>query len=363
MVAARSHRYAVLLAGLSLLAVLACGSPPPGAGETAGTPPTGAPPAPPEASAAPIKVRMSQPVDALSFTSVYVARHHGYFADEGLEVEIFTTGGGGPDTQVLIAGDVQFNITAPSQLITAYQEGAPLLGVVSILNRVVVNAVMHREVAQARGIGPTTPLRDKLAALRGLTVGATRPGALTYQLALYFIRKAGLTPGDDVGLLGVGSGTAMIAALEQRKVDVIFNSPPEPQEAIRQGIGVMFIDNTAGEDPDLADFLQQVLLVRADYAREHPEIVRRMVRALVRANRWVNEHSAEELASLLREYFSQMPEETLLESVRAVRAAVPPDGRMTERGLLINYDMMELAGTLKGRPPWTALLTNEYLPQ
>ena len=77
----------------------------------------------------------------------------------------------------------------------------------SILNRAIVNAVMHKDVAQARGITPTTPLRDKLAALRGLTIGVTRPGSLTFQIGTYWIQKAGYTPGNEVSLLAVGAGS------------------------------------------------------------------------------------------------------------------------------------------------------------
>jgi ABC-type nitrate/sulfonate/bicarbonate transport system substrate-binding protein len=294
---------------------------------------------------------------------MYVARGNGYFADEGIDLEVVTFSGGGPDVQALIAGDVDFDATAATFLISAYQEGTPLLGVASILNRAIVNAVMHKDVAQARGITASTPLRDKLAALRGLTLGVSRPGSLTFQIATYWSQKAGLTPGTDVNILAVGGGAGMMASLEQRNVDVIISSPPEPNEAMRQGMGVMLIDNAAGEDPDLADFLQQVVLARPDYVRDNPEIVRRVVRALVRANRWITEHSAEEATPILQPFFGQMPAETLLESTRSVRAAVPADGRMTERGLVVNYELMELAGSLKARPPWDVLVTNEYLPQ
>ncbi|HEY7063681.1 MAG TPA: ABC transporter substrate-binding protein [Chloroflexota bacterium] len=336
-----------------------------GAAATSGAGGAAAPssaPTAPSASTTPIKIRMSQPLDALSLLSVYVARANGYFTDEGIDLDVTTFSGGGPDVQALIAGDVEFDATAATFLISAYQEGTPLLGVVSILNRAIVNAVMHKDVAQARGITAATPLRDKLAALRGLTLGVSRPGSLTFQIATYWAQKAGLTPGTDVNILAVGGGSAMIASLEQHNVDVIINSPPEPDEAVRQGIGVMFINNTAGDDPDLADFLQQVVLVRPDYARDHPDEVRRVVRAFVRANRWVTEHTAEEAAALLQPYFSQMPAETLLESTRAVRVAVPADGRLTERGLGVNYDLMELAGALKARPAWDVLVTNQFLP-
>jgi NitT/TauT family transport system substrate-binding protein len=336
---------------------------PAGAAPSASSAPTaGGPGAGSGPPAAPVKVRLSQPVEALSLIGVYIARGNGYFTDEGIDLETIIFSGGGPDVQALIAGDVEFNATAATFLISAYQEGTPLLGVVSILNRAIVNAVMHKDVAQARGITAATPLRDKLAALRGLTLGVTRPGSLTYQVATYWVQKAGYTPGNEANVLAVGAGSALIASLEQRKVDVIINSPPDPEEAIRQGFGVMYISNSAGEDPDLADFLQQVLLVRPDWAREHPDTVRRMVRALVRANRWITEHSAEETAAVLQPFFGQMPAETLLDSVRSVRVAVPADGRMTERGILVNYDLLELAGALKGRPAWDALVTNQYLP-
>ncbi|HZR97519.1 MAG TPA: ABC transporter substrate-binding protein [Chloroflexota bacterium] len=362
----------LLLTGLGCQVAPSGGAPAPAAGAPAASAPAApapssaaaAPAAPAATSApAPVKIRFSQPLDALSLISMYVARSNGYFTDEGIDLEVVTFSGGGPDVQALIAGDVQFDATAATFLISAYQEGTPLIGVASILNRAIVNAVMHKDVAQARGITPSTPLRDKLAALRGLTLGVSRPGSLTFQIATYWSQKAGLTPGTDVNILAVGGGSAMIASLEQRNVDVIINSPPEPDEAVRQGIGVMLISNAAGDDPDLADFLQQVVLARPDYVRDNPDIVRRVVRALVRANRWITEHPAEEAAALLQPYFSQMPAETLLESTRSVRAAVPADGRMTERGLEVNYELMELAGALKARPAWDTLVTNEYLPQ
>jgi NitT/TauT family transport system substrate-binding protein len=377
MISLARHRGALavlllLFSGLACQSAPSAGpSAPPASAPAAGAPapaaaaPSGAPAAPAASAAppAPIKIKFSQPLDALSLISMYVARGNGYFADEGIDLEVVTFSGGGPDVQALIAGDVDFDATAATFLISAYQEGTPLLGVASILNRAIVNAVMHKDVAQARGITASTPLRDKLAALRGLTLGVSRPGSLTFQIATYWSQKAGLTPGTDVNILAVGGGAGMMASLEQRNVDVIISSPPEPNEAMRQGMGVMLIDNAAGEDPDLADFLQQVVLARPDYVRDNPEIVRRVVRALVRANRWITEHSAEEATPILQPFFGQMPAETLLESTRSVRAAVPADGRMTERGLVVNYELMELAGSLKARPPWDVLVTNEYLPQ
>ena len=57
----------------------------------------------PSDAQAPRKVKMTIPVVAHSMTPVYVAQSKGFFAEEKLEVDITSTGGGGPDIRALIA--------------------------------------------------------------------------------------------------------------------------------------------------------------------------------------------------------------------------------------------------------------------
>ena len=75
---------------------------------------------------APRKVKMTLPVVALTTAPVYLAEAKGYFAQEGLTVDITMTGGGGPDIKALIAGDVDFTYTASDQVILPWQEGRRL---------------------------------------------------------------------------------------------------------------------------------------------------------------------------------------------------------------------------------------------
>jgi hypothetical protein len=73
----------------------------------------------------------------------------------------------------------------------------------------------------------------------------------------------------------------------------------------------------------------------------------------------VSEHSVGDIADLLKDDLGGRPSDFLVQSVKL---AVPPDGRMTRRGVETNYAMMELTGALKERPPWDALVSNEFLP-
>jgi NitT/TauT family transport system substrate-binding protein len=312
---------------------------------------------------APKKVKMTIPVVALSMTPVYLAQAKGFFAEEGLDVEIIPTAGGGPDIRALIAGEVEFSFTTGDNVILAYQEGKPLSMVMSGLYRLFINWAMHKEVAKERGITETTPLGDKLKALKGLTVGVTNIAALTGHLAAFVIRKAGYVPQQDVKIIPVGAGPTWLAALENRKVDLALTAPPVPDTAISRGHAIMFINNTKGEDPSVPEFLMENLVVRPEMAKKDPDLVRRMVRALLKANKWALSSTPEQVAEALRPTFAKIDPAIHLAGVKSVLPTLSPDGRTTERSVQITQDVMEVAGLLKKRVAYSEVVTNEFLPK
>src|SRR5215475_7310176 len=119
------------------------------------------------------KLRVTIPVPVLPFYPLYVARDHGDFAKHGLDVEIITTSGDGPDVDALIAGSVQFTVSTPNRLLTSYEQGKPLLAIMNMANRNAIDCVMNKDVAARVGITENTPLDQKLRALKGLKVAGT----------------------------------------------------------------------------------------------------------------------------------------------------------------------------------------------
>jgi len=307
------------------------------------------------------KIRLTMPVVALSMTPVYVAKAAGYFAQEGLDVEMIMTNGSGPDIKALIAGDVDFTFTPGDNVMLAYQEGKRTVIVMTGFHRLIINWAMHTDVARARGITETTPLAEKLRALKGLTVGVTQAGALTAHLASFVIRQAGYVPQQDVNVIPVGSGPTWLAALENRKVDVALTATPVPETAISQGYAMMFINNAKGEDPSIPEFLMECLITRPDVVEKNAGLVRRMARALVNANKWALSHRPDQVAEALRPFLGATPPEVLLSGVASTLPALSRDGRTTERGVKITEDVLQQAGILKQRAPYAEVANNTFL--
>jgi len=223
--------------------------------------------------------------------------------------------------------------------------------------------VMHKAVAAERGITERTPLVEKLKALKGLKLSGLAPGSFSYQVLLNYIQQAGLDPKTDVTLIGIGSGGALLAALEQRQIDVFATGTPIPDAAVHRGFGFMLVNNAMGEDPAFQEFMMVVLMVRPETAQQKPDLVRRAVRALVRANRWIREHKPEEALPHVRASVPRLDPPVIEAGLRAVWHGVPADGRITERAVDLTQDFMVKIGAVKEKFPYSALVSNDFLPK
>jgi len=308
-------------------------------------------------------IRIAQAVDALAFLPIYVARANGYFNDKGITLELIIVQGGGPDLQALIAGSVDFDATSTGGLLRAFGGGIELLGVHNVVGKCIIDLVIRKETAGRLGITPAMPVQERLKRIKGTIIGASRVGSLTYQIAYFLAKEAGLEQGKDVTILGVGGGDSALAALKTGKIDVMSYAPPFPQVALKDGDAISLVANSHGEYPKLNSFLQNVLLTRPDYAKKSPDMVRRILRAMVHGNRWVAEHDAKDVAKVVTKFFKNTPADVLLNTVEAIKPAVVPDGRLTLDGLKGVEEVYRVNGIIKKPVPWDRLVTNEFLPQ
>jgi sulfonate transport system substrate-binding protein len=308
------------------------------------------------------KVKVTLPAAAVTFASLYHAKTAGYFEQEGLDVEVVTVPGGGC-LQALIARDSQVCLAPATYQMQAYEKGQPLLATATILTRNAINVVMHKDVAREKGITEKSPLAEKIKALKGLKVSGVAVGSFSYQVLLYYLLKAGLDPQKDVQMIGIGAGPAMVLALEQRKIDVFATGTPIPDAAVARGIGVMVVDNAAGEDPDFSEFMMNAVVVHPDYLRTNGETIRRFNRALNRASNWLLDQPAEAGVASMKPFLGRLDDKVILEGLQKTRLGIPRTPRISERALTLTEDFLLKIGALKTRIGYDKLVTNDFLPK
>lgn len=374
----RGKKYRGAAAALALLTVLAltlsgCGqsaqapkpAPSQPAGQSAGqgTQTVGQPAQPTKPSGPPTKVKVTTPVVSLLASHLFVAEKQGFFKEQNLDVEVVITRGSGPDVQAVLSGDAEFTFTSAPLLLQSRDKGQEIVPVFMGLNRLIINYVIHKDVAQRLGITEKTPLKEKWQKIKGLKIGVTRAGALTWDVTNYFLKKNGLDPKKDVEVVAVGADAVMIAALEQKKVDVICQTSPVPETAISKGIGISFLNNATGEDPDVGEFAQIMLMGKPDWIAKNPDVTRRMVAALMKSSQWLLEHKPEEVIAALKDKFPDIDAATLGAAVRSVQAAIPKDGKVTEKSIKVVEDIMRQAGLISKPVEYQKLIIHDYLPK
>jgi NitT/TauT family transport system substrate-binding protein len=306
------------------------------------------------------KLRVTIPVPLISVYPLMVAQDQGFFAKEGYDVEIISTNGDGPDVDALISGSVDFTVSTPNRLMTAYEQGKPLLAAMNVLNRMTLDCTLNKASAEKAGITPAMSLDDKLKRLRGMTLAGTRPGAATYLLAEYYARRAGLEPQKDVTIVGIGGPSAMVPAVENGRVDVVCGASPVPEFPIYHGKGVALTDNTGGGDPVFDDMLWELLYVRPDMAKNDPEKIRRVVRAMVAAIHWIHVTTPEGQLPEMRERFTGTPDDLLVSILKNSLSAFKEGGTITQTEVDKASAFLLKTNSIAKAPPWNAVATNEF---
>jgi ABC-type nitrate/sulfonate/bicarbonate transport system substrate-binding protein len=103
------------------------------------------------------------------------------------------------------------------------------------------------------------------------------------------------------------------------------------------------------------------LIARPDTVAKDPDTVRRMVRALTKANQWALQSTPEQVAEGLKPSMTTIKPDLLLAGVKAVLPALSKDGRTSERSVQITEDVLEQAGILKKRVAYSDIVNNDFL--
>jgi len=253
------------------------------------------------------------------YAAVYVADELGYYADEGLEVQITAFRGGSAAQQALASGGMDIINYFPPGAAVAIERGVEQ-------KVIAVGAARpdgwHMMVRSDSGI-------EKPEDLDGRRVGITGKNSTTDYYALWVADQYGI----EIETVPVG-GAGMIPALLSDQVDAISAFSPLTYRLMVSGDGRSLVDYAKDMPPTLPD----VWVASQDMIDDRPEQVEGVLRAMYRATRYMQENRDYSI-DFLREFTGEDDPEVLrLEYEvgimnRATRANIEPEWLKASLGL------------------------------
>ncbi len=169
---------------------------------------------------------------ALYYLPLTITEQLGYFKDEGLNVKISDFKGGSAALRAVVGGSADVVSGAYEHTINMQARGQKF------------EAFVLQGRAPQISIGVSTakvPNYKSPKDLKGLKIGVSAPGSSTNMFADYVLEKGGLGP-KDVSFVGVGTGSAAIAAIQNGQVDAISNVDPVMTMLEKQGAVKVIFD-------------------------------------------------------------------------------------------------------------------------
>jgi NitT/TauT family transport system substrate-binding protein len=309
---------------------------------------------------APEETTLAVPALSLTFSSTFLAEELGLWEKEGLRVKISTVAGVGAANAVL-AGSVDFAPVSSPTLVRADARGQKLFAIAQLMDRMPLEAVLRKDVADKAGIVPGLPIEKRAQALRGKRMAVDSVNTINHLLLKYLARKGGLDPEKDLTVTPMQPPN-MIAALKSGAIDGFLMSMPWPVMASRDGTAVTLMSVARGDLAELSPFSFIVLVTRAGFCDARPSVCKKLVGGYKRALALMQDQPAEAVAAL-RKKFDKTDPAVLAEAFELVRAASSRTALIPEAGLKRALEFQIDAGVMKADeklPPLAELYTNKF---
>ena len=261
------------------------------------------------------KIRVSISSVDVSFLTAAVADKRGFFKEQGMDVEVIRMAA--PISITALAnGDTDYTMIFAS-VIRGAMRGMPIKVVASFLD-----GSTHTLIAR--------PELKSVKDLRGKTLGVSTIGATSDVAARMMIRHFGVDPEKEMKIVALGSDRARFAALKEGIVEVAVISPPADAEGKKIGMNVL------ARSYELFNFPFVGLGVNVKKLKEKPDEVKKMLKALIRANRYVRENREGTIQTLAE--WSKSAKEAAAAGYDGTYKVFNVDGSIPEDGLRLVVD-------------------------
>ena len=294
-------------------------------------------------------VRLNEVTRSVFYAPQYVAIHNGYFKEKNLNVEITTGQGSDKVMTAILANQSDIGLAGPEASIYVYNEGKEDY------------TQVFAQLTQKDGsfLVSKTPVENfQWNQVKGKTIIPGRKGGVPYMTLEYVLKKEGIDPQKDVVLDDSIKFDLMAGAFTGGTADYVtlFEPTATMTQNAQKGYIVASLGEAAGEIPYTG------YTAKMSYIKENEETIQKFTDAIYQGQVWVKEHTAEEIAQAIQEFFPDTDLELLANVIQRYKdiEAWSQTPVLKEEAFDRLQTIMEEAKELKQKAPYEKIVNNEY---
>ena len=263
-------------------------------------------------------------IEKIIYLPVKLAQQLGYFEQEGLEVEVRSEWAGVRGVDMLLVGGAEGVVGFYDHTVYMQTQGKAVVSVV--------------QFSQAPGevelVSSRLPKVRTMADLGGQTLGVTGLGSSTQFLSRYLALSAGLRL-NQVTFKPVGTGDSFIEAMSGGTIGAGMTTEPTASRLLATGKARVLVDLRTPEDTARAmggPYPASCLYMQTAWVNRHKAEVQKLVNALVKALRYIQGHTAAEIAAHVPADYYGQDKAIYIRALARTKPIFIPDGRMPASG-------------------------------
>ena len=296
-----------------------------------------------------VTMELHEVTRSVFYAPQYIAMSLGFFEEEGLHVEITTSGGSEKAMTALLSGDADLCLAGPETGVYVMNEGKED-------HPVIVGQLTKRDGSFLIAREPAA--RFSWNDLLGKTIIGGRKGGMPIMTLRWVMANNGLIDGQNCTIIDSIQFNLMAGAFEGGEGDYVTLFEPTATEFQKAGKGyiVANIGLESGEVPYTCYFASQKMIA------EHPERIEAFLRAIYKAQQWIETASDEDAAKAMQPYFP----DASLESLKAVVKSYRETDSWKKNPIMQEADyerlltVIDFNGELTGRPNFNELVDNSF---
>ncbi len=295
------------------------------------------------------KVVLSEVAHSIFYAPMYVAIEEGYFAEEGIDLELVTAFGADKVMTAVLSGEADIGFMGSESSIYTYNEGATdyVVNFAQLTQRAGNFLVAREEI-------PDFTWED----LKGSYVLGGRKGGMPQMVFEYILKQNNIDPDKDLEInqnIDFGS-TAAAFSEGQGDYTVEFEPHATSLEEAEKGYVVASLGEDSGYVPYTA------FSAKGSYMEKNPEVIQSFTNALQKGMDYVKAHSPEEIAEVIAPQFAETDVKTITTIVKRYydQDTWKSDLVFEQESFELLQDILDMAGELSKRAPYNDLVNTEY---